>query len=526
MLSLISVTESVTNFKCYEKKIKEMTRNFGRNKIKEDLETLDEELSNQRNKKIFRNKGKKRIDLKTTLSEVEIYRRVYIINEEELEKINNKEDIMYKLAKKRLEAGHKTIYLLDEMLDLKKYGKITEEVVELMLKYIQDNSYRRTAEIVNDITGLSITGACVWQIIQKIGQELKEKEKIEEEKSKEDLMENGNKESHVIFREDDGVYITLQGKDRKKAIEKYKNENNVEEVPKSVRKKEVKVITLYTCWEKLKNKRKKAIYKIVDKKIFAQATEGVEIKNVVKRYINNTFNIEKLKFVIRNSDGGTWTKGKNSKKEIYQLDWFHVRQTLNKNIKDKEDSKKVAQLLRKQEFAKAVAFCDELKWKYDGEESEVKKLEEVQEYIKENKEGLIRYQDRENFKKIKQKNFRYRNMGIQESTNYSVITSRMKRRRMSFSIEGADNLVRVLAMLKSYDYENINKALEVKVLDKKPVDEAEEYIKEIEENIRKNSKKNKKITDIKYNDSFLGHIPGLEYSKNRELIEIKKLICS
>lgn len=526
MLSQKIVTESVTDFKRYEKKIKEITRDFGRNRIKEDLEMLDEELSKERNKKVFRNKGKKRIDLKTTLSEVEIYRRVYIINEEELEKVDNKEDVMYKLAKKRLEEGHKTIYLLDEMLNLKRYGKITEEVVELMLKYIQDNSYRKTAEIINDITGLSITGSCVWYIIQKIGQELKEKEKIEEEKTKEELIEKGNKESHVIFREDDGVYITLQGKDRKKAIEKYKKENNVEEVPKSVRKKEVKVTTLYTYWEKLKNKRKKAIYKIVDKKIFAQATEGCEIKNVVKRYINNTFNIEKLKFVIRNSDGGTWTKGKNSKQEIYQLDWFHVRQTLNKNIKDKEDSKKVAQLLRKQEFAKAVVFCDELKWKYDGEESEVKKLEEVQEYIKGNKECLIRYQDRENFKKIKQKDFRYRNMGIQESTNYDVITSRMKRRRMSFSIEGADNLVRVLAMLKSYDYENINKALEVKVLDKKPVDEAEEYIKEIEENIRKNKKRKIKVSNIKYNDSFLGSVPRLGWNKSQELIEIRNLICS
>ena len=31
--------------------------------------------------------GKKRIDLKTTLAEVEVYRRVYIIDEKELEKI-------------------------------------------------------------------------------------------------------------------------------------------------------------------------------------------------------------------------------------------------------------------------------------------------------------------------------------------------------------------------------------------------------------------------------------------------------
>ena len=81
MLSLTSLTENVVNFKTFEEKITEKLKNIGSNSIKTSLEELDEQILKERDKKVFRNKGKKRIDLKTTLAEVEISRRVYIIDE-------------------------------------------------------------------------------------------------------------------------------------------------------------------------------------------------------------------------------------------------------------------------------------------------------------------------------------------------------------------------------------------------------------------------------------------------------------
>ena len=95
---------------------------------------------------------------------------------------------------------------------------------------------------------------------------------------------------------------------------------------------------------------------------------------------------------------------------------------------------------------------------------------------------------------------------------------------MSFSIEGADNLARVIAMVGSYDYEGISKAFKIQVLPQKAIDEAEEYIKNIEKNIREQNKKRRKVSNIKYNDSFNTHIPGIEYNKYTELIEVKKLV--
>ena len=88
---------------------------------------------------------------------------------------------------------------------------------------------------------------------------------------------------------------------------------------------------------------------------------------------------------------------------------------------------------------------------------------------------------------------------------------------MSFSIEGADNLARVIAMVGSYDYEGISKAFEIQVFPQKAKDEAEEYIKNIEKNIREQNKKRRKVSNIKYNDSLIKLELNTDYSAFGEI---------
>lgn len=522
MFSLTSLTKNIVNFKMYEEKVLEMSKKVGSNSIKTQLEAIDKDILRNRNKKIFRNKGKKRLDFKTTLAEVEIYRRVYLIDEKELKNIEDKENnSLYQLARKRLDLGFKTICLLDELLSLKKFGKLSEGVVELIVKYIQDNSYRKTAEIVNDITGLNISSTTVWNIVKIIGNMLKEKEIYEFEKSTEELIECKNKDNHIVFNELDGVYFTLQGKDRKNAVQLYKKRHPDKEfVPKSVRKKELKVVTIYEGWKKEGKNRNS----LINKKIYAQVVDNFKIKELTTMYIDNTYDQKQLKLIIKNSDGGTWTKDKTKEKSIYQLDYFHIKQMINRQIREKEDIKEMIKLLENKEYLKMLELSESLKYKYDGEVKEIEKLNILKEYIRKNMKNFERYQDSEIFKKVKQENFIYNNLGTQESTNYSKITKRMKRRRMSFSIEGADNLSRVIAMAGSYDYEGLSNMFEVQVLPQKAIDEVEEYIKKIEMNIEKQKVMNKKKSKIKYNDSFNVHIPGLELTTNKEMIEIRSMI--
>jgi len=521
MFSLISLTENVVNFKKYEEKVLELSRKVGSNSIKTQLEKIDEDILWQRDRKIFRCKGKKRLDFKTTLAEVEIFRRVYLIDKKLLETMTDKEtNLLYIAAKNRMDKGFKTICILDELLQLKKFGKLSEGVVEIILKYIPDNSYRKTAQILNDITGLNISASAVWNIVMLVGTMLKEKEIYELERTENNHMKAKNKDNHILFNELDGVYFTLQGTDRKQAKERYMATHpEAEESPKSVRKKELKIVTIYEGWKKEGKNRNK----LINKKIFAQVIDNVKVKTLTHMYIRNTYDEYKLKLIVRNSDGGTWTKEKSSNNSIYQLDYFHVKQMIYRQVREKEDVVKIIKLLNNKEYLQMMEFCEELKHTYDGEIKEVEKLVILQDYIKKNMNNFKRYQDTALFKNIKKEGFTYNNLGTQEATNYATITKRMKRRRMSFSIQGADNLSRVIAMTGSYDYDGISNIFNVQTIPQKEIDEIDQYIKNIELNIER-QKENIKKRKIKYNDSFNSHIPGLEIKSNETMFNIRNIV--
>ena len=58
------------------------------------------------------------------------------------------------------------------------------------------------------------------------------------------------------------------------------------------------------------------------------------------------------------------------------------------------------------------------------------KFRELHKYLNSNKEGLLPYQKREKQIPAPKEGIIYKNMGVQESQNCTVITLRMKHRRM------------------------------------------------------------------------------------------------
>ena len=66
------------------------------------------------------------------------------------------------------------------------------------------------------MTGQTISAMGVWNVIQALGEKICEEEKELTEDYKKGRLK-GEKEVPVLFEEADGVYINLQGKDRKNA---------------------------------------------------------------------------------------------------------------------------------------------------------------------------------------------------------------------------------------------------------------------------------------------------------------------
>lgn len=130
--------ENGVTLKALEKIIYKYACNIACNAMKQVLENLDKKLLEERDSKVYRNKGLKRTCIKTIMGDVEYSRRIY--------------------------------------------------------QYVLEDG---------------------WNVVQTVGTKIKE---IEERKIKlnEKGVLNGDKETEVLFQEQDGLWLSIQGKDKPK----------------------------------------------------------------------------------------------------------------------------------------------------------------------------------------------------------------------------------------------------------------------------------------------------------------------
>ena len=190
------IMENGVTFKELEKNIYAWICEIGRQFTQEFLERYDRLLMESRDKKKYRNKGLRQTTVKTVYGEVTYQRAVYEVIEED--------------------GTRHFVYLLDETLDLANVGLISTNMAELLVKGITELSYRECAAKVSEMTGQTISAMGVWNVIQALGEKICEEEKELTEDYKKGRLK-GEKEVPVLFEEADGVYINLQGKDRKNA---------------------------------------------------------------------------------------------------------------------------------------------------------------------------------------------------------------------------------------------------------------------------------------------------------------------
>ena len=188
------IKENGLSFKDLEKKIYELGCQVCRMCAKEILERYDRQLMEQRDKAKYRNKGLRCTTIKTIFGEVDYRRTVYEVTDG----VN----------------GKRFVYLLDENLELDPVGLISTNMVELMVQGITELSYRECAAKISTMTGQSISAMGVWNVIQALGEKVcREEEELVKAHKAGKL--HGEKEVPVLFEEADGVYVKLQGKDRK-----------------------------------------------------------------------------------------------------------------------------------------------------------------------------------------------------------------------------------------------------------------------------------------------------------------------
>ena len=397
------LSEKGMNFNALEKEIFRIGCEFATGLMEQVLTAMDNHLAKTRDKSAYRHKGKRWTSLKTLMGEVPYGRTIY---------------------ETKLESGETAfVYLLDEMLRLDTFGKVTANLAARIAECASVCSYRESAEKVSSMTGQTISHGGAWNVIQDLGEKLSE---IEEADARLAKVDQGRGEiiTPILFEEADGVWINMQGKDR----------------PKKKRKSELKMAAAYDGWE-LEGKERYALRNKIlvcgfeDSKGFQRKKEGA---------IAAVFNIDEIAMRILNGDGGGWIKGGLMNADVhFQLDPFHKNREITRKVKDDKQRETVRRLLEEKRIEDLLTYIKGIS-ELAKEEAEKKKLSELYEYFKSNREGLIPYQERGLSLPVPPKGLEYRNLGTMEHHVCDGAAKRMKHQKASWSKAGAENLGRLL----------------------------------------------------------------------------------
>ena len=455
------IKENGVTFKQLEKNIFKWICEIGQNFTREFLERYDQILMQERDKSKYRHKGLRQTTVKTVYGEVTYHRAVYEVTEED--------------------GWRHFVYLLDETLELEQIGLISTNMAELLVKGITEQSYRACAAQVSEMTGQTISAMGVWNVIQALGAKVCEEEKELTEAHKQGKV-CGEKESPVLFEEADGVYIKLQGKDRKNARQD---------------KAEVKIGIAYDGWKQTGQDR----YQLVNKVVVAGFSPAKEFHTCREAAIAQTFNLDEVCQRILNADGASWIKKVKDKSTCFQLDPFHRNKAVKEKIYNKKAQKDILELLAQEEIEEVFHYLELYKNSL-SEEKEIKDAEELIRYYKNNKEGLLPYQSQGLELPENPEGLEYRNMGTMENHVWSVIAKRMKHNHTSWSKRGGNHLAKILAKKCSGKLYEVTQSL------KQPLFETE-TVEELYGEILLSAKAPKK--DGKgYEYPVIGHVVGLE----------------
>lgn len=455
------IKENGVTFKDLEKNIYSWICQIGRQFTSEFLERYDRMLMRERDKSRYRHKGSRQTTIKTVYGEVTYSRVVYEVTEED--------------------GTHRFVYLLDETLELENIGLISTNMAELLVKGITELSYRACAAKVSEMTGQSISAMGVWNVIQTLGEKVCEEEKALVESHKEGHV-HGEKEVPVLFEEADGVYISLQGTDRKRGGQD---------------KAEMKIAIAYDGWKKTGRDR----YILPEKVVVAGFAKAKEFHEYREAAIAQKYNLDEVSQRILNADGASWIKKVKDKSTCFQLDPFHRNKAVKEKIHNKKAMQDIMELLEEEKIEELFSY---LKTYRDslGEDAEIEDAEELLRYYENNREGLLSYQSQGMELPEHPEGLEYRNMGTMENHVWSVIARRMKHNHTSWSRRGGNHLAKILAKKCS------GKLYEVTEKLKRPVFE-EEQIEELYGEILMSAKVSKK--DGKgYEYPVIGHVVGLE----------------
>jgi len=424
------VTEKAVDFKSLECKIFKMVCGWGCELMKQALEHYDDQLMQERDRTVYRHKGQRKTAIKTVMGTVEYSRSVY---------------------QQKNEDGTKScVYLLDEALGNEGSGLMSGNMAELVTIAACESSYRAAARAVSEMTGQTISHQAAWDVVQELGK------RVDAQENRAAQLATAHKgmgklESPVLFEEQDGIWLPLQGKSRK------------QHGPK----REMKLSIAYDGAKETGKKR----YELTNKVACANFETVGMFQKRKEGAIAAVYSVDEIEMRLLNGDGAEWIKGAIIDDTTYfQLDPYHRNKAVLQYVSDPDARKVIFNLL----YSKQTDLLLNVIEAYSNSTEDEKERDNfltLLTYFQNNKDGLVPCHRKGISLPEPPEGIEYRRMGCMESNIFTIIGNRMKGRRALWSIDGGNNLARLLCLKATKKLSEVLQSLTISALPEKYAEE-------------------------------------------------------
>jgi len=415
--------DSFENFEDIESICYQFGLEAGREMMVKIFKMLDDEILATRDVSRYRCKGFNHTCVKTLLGAVEYDRRVYVDN----------------AAVESL----KCVHLLDQELNVESVGMVSQGVCELISKNICESSFRSTSRQITELTGLSISAQGVWNVVQKAGQSQKRlADRYSELASANQGL--GQISTKILYEENDGIYIKLQGQSRKDYGAS----------------KEMKVGIAYdgAQW-KINAKGDKR--RVLDNKIAYAGFESVDsFRSHKEGIIASRFNTDEIEMRVVNGDGAGWVQNYgNGENTIVVLDEYHRNKKIKECVRDKDFQKLLTDLLNSKRYDDLIE-CIKAQINSIDDLNDIDQLKDLLSYYENNRDAMPGYYDRGiEIPATRDPEIHHARLGSMESNVFTLIGNRMKGKRRCWSISGANNMASLLCAYHTTGLEHLFAAM-------------------------------------------------------------------
>ena len=390
--------------------VMEQAMKIGLEILKRILEERDAEILARRDKARFRCKGLQKTSVKTSMGILDLTRRVYVDTS--------------------VTEGVHCVCLLDKEMKIEKIGLTEKALCERAAALACVTSYRNAAEILTAHFAVSMSAMGVWNIVQALGN--KEAERVERyAELAEQSAGTGTVAAPILYEENDGVWLKLQGKDRR--------EYGAD--------KEMKVGIAYdgVTWDAAKTRKE-----LHNKVAYASFEDAKAFKNHKEGVVSHCFDVETVQLRVINGDGAQWIQKNNPKNCLSVLDAYHRNRALGRFVKNAELVEQLRQLLYAGEISALLERLETARNETTGEQ-EKEGLAELLGYYTENKDALTGYYERGvEIPPTSQPGIvHHARLGSMESNIFTLVGNRMKGRRACWSVRGGNHLALLLCRRNS-----------------------------------------------------------------------------